>query len=184
MKNLKKALVVAIVSSVSCVSFASDNDNNYNTQDSYQVAMEKLKKTDCSENIQNCRYYAAVEYVAFAQACLYGFEYKFKQPTSKQDIIEIKNLMEHWKAIEEPTMHKAVLYDKNEFKDTLIQKVADYLITVPADDMGNECSRIALIKDQDNPEYMSDILKATKNFKQWYDPIMKKRGLKYLNDNK
>lgn len=182
MKNLKKALVFAMLSTVCLTTLANEN-NDYDSHDSYKVAIEKLKKTDCAENLQNCRYYAAVEYVAFSQACMYAFEYKFKEKATKEDIHEIKELLEHWKAIEEHNMHKAVLYDNNDFKDKLTQKTADYLVSIPVDDMGIECSRIGLIKEQANPEETSDILKATVNFKQWYEPVMKKKGLQYLNNN-
>lgn len=184
MKNFNKSLILAILTSIPLITFAQENNiNNYHSGDSYKVAEEKLKKTDCSENKNNCRYYAAIEYVAFSQACLYAIEYKFKEPTRQEDIIEIKNLLKNWKAIEEPNLHKAVLYDENDFKNKLTQQISDYLIKLPVDDIGIECSRIGLIKEQANPEEMSDLLKVTKNFNQWYEPIMKKKGLKYMNDN-
>lgn len=183
MKNLKKALIFSMFSSIALNTFAVENKiHNYNAGDSYKVAMQKIKKTNCAEDLQSCRYYAAVEFVAYAQACLYAKEYKFKTPTSKEDISDMKYLLENWKAIEEPAIHKAVLYDKNDFKNKLTQKTADYLIKLPVNDLNIECSRIGFIKDQDNPEEMSEVLKDTKSFNEWYQPLMKARGIKYKNE--
>lgn len=175
MKKFSQYLLLIALSFTSMLSFA------YDPKDSYEVSLQKLQKTDCSVSPAECRYYAALEYLAFAKACQLAFEYKLKTVTTQKDLDTINEWINKWKAIEAPKMHEAVLSSKNSFKERLIQDTTEYLKKGTSTDMGIECGRLALIKENGIPEEMSDLIRATINYKQWYAPIMKKRGLVYLD---
>lgn len=178
MKNYMKYITAIIFALISSQSFA------YDPNDSFDVARGKLLKTDCSVNLQECRYYAAVEYVAFAKGC--GIALMYKNRGTEKDLKEFDYLVnawiENWKAIEEPQMHKSVLSKNNPFKEKITKDVIDYLKGSPIDDVSIECSRIQSIKEQENPEEVSDLITTTVNYQQWYAPIHEKKQ-KEFNEN-
>lgn len=147
----------------------------YDSTDSFEVARNKLLNTDCSVSPNDCRYYAAIEYVAFANACLIAFDYKFKSKVSEEEVSQVNSWIENWKAIEEPEMHNAVLNKNNPFKEKITKDTIKYLKNSPVDDVGIECTRLTAIKENQMPEGMSDLIVGTKNYKQWYEPIRKKK---------
>lgn len=130
MKKIYQYVLFLTLSFTSMLSFA------YDPQDSYEVALEKLQKTDCSVSPDECRYYAALEYLAFAKACQVAFEYKFKMVTSQKDLDTIHSIINQWKAIEEPKMHEAVLSKNNPFKERITQETIEYLKNGTSTDMG------------------------------------------------
>jgi thiamine pyrophosphate-dependent acetolactate synthase large subunit-like protein len=154
----------------------------YDSTDSFEVARNKLLNTDCSVSQNDCRYYAAIEYVAFANACLVAMEYKFKSKVSEEEIQEVNSWIENWKAIEEPQMHSSVLSKSNPFKEKILKDTITYLKNSPVDDVGIECTRLAAIKENQMPEGMSDLIAGTKNYKQWYEPIRKKKQQEFTEN--
>lgn len=167
MKNSIKYIMTIIFVFISNKSFAFDYT------DTVEMAKDKLMKTDCSIISDECRYYAALEYVAFAKAC--GVVFSNKTKGTEKDIkefdIQVSSLLENWKAIEEPKMHVAVLSENNPFKQYLNRVVLEYLMDISMTDLGIECSRIGLIKENKNPEHMSELIQATKNKKKGNAPI-------------
>lgn len=171
MKKCIQYIIAMMMALVTTQSFA------YNPNDSYEVAKEKLSKTDCSISSTDCRYYAAIEYVAFAKACPIAFAYKTKGTNEeiKEFDIMVNELINNWKAIQDPTMNQAVLSNHNPFKEKTTKDLISYLKGSPIDDVGIECSRIGLIKDNKMPEETSDLIATTVNFKQWHAQIKLKQ---------
>lgn len=162
---MKKSLSLIICSLLLTSSMSVEA---FDKNDSYEDVIKKIKTIDCAKDAMECRYFSAIEYVSFVKQCPLAFEYKFKTHEGLDQFNErVKNDLENWQAISEPHMHEAVLSDNNHFRTGLEKKILAYLKTVPADDLAIECSRIALIEQNKDPENMSDILKGTLNYNVW-----------------
>lgn len=171
MKKYLKYIMTVILVLIANQSFAYDPTNTF------EVARQNLVKTDCSISPQECRYYAAIEYVAFAKACGIAFFYKRKGKESDLEDFDkqVNVLIENWEAIKEPQMHEAVLSKNNPFREQTTNSIIDYLKSSPLDDISIECSRVGAIKENQIPEEVSDLIQATLNYKKWYEPIAIKR---------
>lgn len=148
---------------------------SYDSTDSFEVAENKLLNTDCSVSQNDCRYYAAIEYVSFAKACLIVLEYQLKSRVNKEEINQINLWIENWKAIEEPQIHSAVLSKSNPFKEKLTKEAFVYLMTSPVEEINIECTRLVEIRQNKTPEEGSDLITKTKNYQKWLETNRNKK---------
>jgi hypothetical protein len=150
----------------------------YDVSDSFEVAKNKLLKTDCALSINECRYYAAVEHVVLAKTCINVIFNKFEGTKTKKELDEYNQKVdleiEKWKAIEDPEMHKAVLSKNNLFKDKVEEVTTEYLSGLTIDEVGIECSSYYVILNNKNPENYSRFIRKTLNYDEWYKPIQEK----------
>ncbi|MBN3761168.1 hypothetical protein [Burkholderia sp. Ac-20365] len=130
------------------------------------AALARLESIDCATQPDECRYYAAVETLSFADACPVAFERKFGEQDEKS-VAKIKSWIDAWTALRPQALRTAALDPKNKLRLYLDGKSADYLSTLPSDELGIECSRIAVIKDGKAPEEQSGLLRETLNYEAW-----------------
>lgn len=178
MKKWIKLIAVTSMLLIANQSFAATFDKN----DTMEQAKTKIKSTDCLISPIECRYYAAVEYVAFNNACLNSFEEKLNTTISQQDKQKFQNSLEKWEAINEPKMHEEVLSQKNVLRIGIEKNVTFYLKEMGVNDWSRECIRMDFIEGNKNPEEMSDILTATINYEKWIKVINEKQKIQWIEE--
>lgn len=151
----------------------------FDKADSVEKVEKSLQKTDCAKDLNECRYLAAIEYVAFNNACLLSFQDKFHTPLSKEDLEKTRDALENWTAISDLRMQDAVLSNDNVLRIAIQKDLVSYLEKGTADDWSIECTRINFIAQNHNPEEMSEILNKTLNYKAWLKPIREKLQQKF-----
>lgn len=130
-------------------------------------AIETIKSIDCAKSIKECRYYAAVEYVAFYSGCRSVIEKYEHREVSDEEWKKNAGILENWSIFLDPKLNKAVLKSENPLRTRWTTEVTLYLLKIPAQEAAMECERIPLIKDNVKPEDMSDVLQESKNYDQW-----------------
>lgn len=141
-------------------------------------AMEELAKVDCAKSLSDCRYYATVEYVAFFSGCRAVLGKYEGRKITDEDWKESTDILNNWSIWKDDRLHNAVMKAYNPLKDRLTKDITAYLLRIPAHEAFMECERIALVKNQQEPEHNSDILQSTKNYYDW----RKSLGDKFLSD--
>lgn len=141
-------------------------------------AMEELSKVDCAKSLSECRYYSAIEYVAFFSGCRSVLEKYEGRKITDEDWKESNDILNKWNIWKDEKLHNAVMKAHNPLKDRLIKDITAYLVRIPAHEAFMECERIELVKAQQEPEHNSDILQSTKNYYDW----RKSLGDKFLGD--
>lgn len=167
-----KQIIFVILMSLTTFSYASDPALEP------KKAMEELSKVDCAQSISECRYYAAVEYVAFFSACRTGFGKIQKNKVTDEEWKEIDEVLKNWKIWQDEKLHYAVMKAENPLREKLTKDITAYLLRIPQGEIGMECTRIALVKDQQEPEHNSDILQDTIKYYDWRRSL----GDKFLGD--
>jgi hypothetical protein len=148
------------------LSAISTNANAYDATEQAKAALDRLATVDCATQPGECRYFAAVETVAFVQVCPSAFAQKFHMGV--EGLPELKSALQKWPALEPAELKAAVLAPHNDLRRYFELTAYDYLVTLPADELGIECSRINVVLDGVLPEKGSDILKTTKNYEAWH----------------
>ena len=159
---MKTLIKIFLASSMvfSAQSFAFDHT------DSLETVKQKLPQLDCSKDVDDCRYYSAIEHIAYLKACPVALNKKIKAPdTSKEDAKQIAELLDNWTAIQDPKIRQAIFAKSNPFRDAMEEMTLDYLHKIPINELSIECTRIGVILENKNPEDMSDILQGTKNYR-------------------
>jgi hypothetical protein len=137
----------------------------YETNEPAKAALSHLTSIDCSVQATECRYYAAVETVAFVHECPLALAQKFKdkvQPTPK-----LESALANWRALDSANLKTSVLSPDNKLRLGLERDTSKYLSKLSADELGIECSRIQTVLQNKLPEGESDILQGTKNYEAW-----------------
>jgi hypothetical protein len=130
-------------------------------------SMEDLAKLDCSKSLQECRYYSAVEYVAFFSGCRSVLGKYEGRTITDDDWKESTDILNKWSIWKDEKLHNAVMIANNPLKERLTKDITAYLFRIPAHEAFMECERITQVKTNKNPEDMSDILQHTKNYYEW-----------------
>lgn len=138
----------------------------YDAAEPGPAALDRLKTVDCETQQEECRYFAVVETLAFAEACPVAFSRKFGRDDGTY-VPQVTSWVRTWSALQPEELRAAALDPKNKLRNYLAQQVEDYLSTLPADDLGIECSRIAIIKEGKLPDDKSDVLRLTRNYEAW-----------------
>jgi hypothetical protein len=140
----------------------------YDASEPANEALEHMATLDCAAQHEDCRYFAALEYVAFARTCPAAIAKKFRLTQEEQKATrDVEENIKEWTALDTPGLKAAVLSPGNKLREFLEQTTAEYLAGLPSDDLGIECARIGVIKRGELPEYMSDLLAQTKNYETW-----------------
>ncbi len=130
-------------------------------------AMEQLSKIDCSKSVAECRYYAAIEYVAFFSGCRAVVGKYENRKITDEDWKEPTEFLNNWNIWKDEKLHHAVMKAENPLRERLTKDISAYLMRIPAHEAMMECERISLVKDQQNPEHNSDILQHTIKYYDW-----------------
>ena len=157
MKHINKHVFLLIASGL----FAA-SAHAFDHSMSSQTAPESLKKLDCQVDAMECRYYAAVEVAAYFDACPAAFERKFGRPLTLEESTLIQGYLLAWPSLRPASMKDAVLSRDNKLRQFLAGKTLERLTSGTSADMGSECSRIGMVKDEQPPENMSELLKVTR----------------------
>jgi hypothetical protein len=140
----------------------------YDAAEPASEALKRVATLDCSTQHNECRYFAALEYIAFARSCPAAIANKFHLPQEEQkDAADVEKYIREWSALNTPDLKAAVLSPDNKLREFLEQTTTQYLAGLPSDDLGIECARIGAIKRGELPEYTSDLLAQTKNYEIW-----------------
>jgi hypothetical protein len=142
--------------------------NAYDASDPATDALKRAATLDCATQPDECRYLAALEYIAFARTCPAAIAKKFHtEQQEPKNASDVEKYINEWSALNTPELKTAVLAPNNKLRRFLEQTTAQYLAGLPSDDLGIECARIGVIKRGELPEYMSDLLAQTKNYETW-----------------
>jgi hypothetical protein len=134
-------------------------------------AMNELNKIDCAKFLSECRYYAAVEYVAFFSGCRAVVSKYEGREITDEDWKESTDILNKWSIWKDKKLYSAVMKTSNPLKERLTKDITAYLFRIPANEAFMECERITQVKADKNPEDMSDILQHTKNYYEWLHSI-------------
>jgi hypothetical protein len=159
--TILKQFIFTILMALSSVAYASDPSLEP------KKAMEALAKVDCAKSLSECRYYAAVEYVAFFSGCRAVLGKYEGRKIPDEDWKESTDILNNWNIWKDEKLHNAVMKAHNPLKDRLTKDITAYLFRIPAQEAFMECERIAIVKDNKEPEHMSDILQSTLNYENW-----------------
>jgi len=141
-------------------------------------AMQQLANTDCSKSLNECRYYAAIEYVAFFSGCRAVLGKYENRKITDEDWKEPNEILKNWEIWKDEKLHHAVIKADNPLREKLTKDISAYLMRIPAHEAMMECERIGLVKGQENPENNSDILQHTIKYYDWRRSL----GDKFLGD--
>ena len=146
--------------------FFSSQSLAFDIKDSLDEVIEKISQLDCSKDVDDCRYYGAIEYLSFAWACPVAYNEKTKTPEKiKDDEKLISKMVDDWQAIQDPKIKKALFAKSNPFRDAMNKETLRYLRAIPVGEVAIECTRVQYIQENKNPEDMSELLRGTKNYR-------------------
>ena len=164
---MSKKVILSVASfimlSITNLSYAQ----SYNPYFTQKQAALHLKQLDCSKDSESCRYYATLEYVAIAQLMRVSIEKQGGKKVTDEEWKPIQDIIDNWHIWKDPKLKHAVLETPNPFLEGIKSNFLVYLNTVTPRESRPEFERIGLMKDQVNPEEHSQILLATKNYKEW-----------------
>lgn len=127
--------------------------------------IRSLSTLDCAVEKAQCHYIAAVEVAAYFDACPIAIAKKFAgSAPNPAELAEMNAWLDNWKDLDTPALKSTVLDKNNPLRVYLKDITIKYLASVPADDVGIECSRLGMVKDGELAVSMSDLLRATKGY--------------------
>jgi hypothetical protein len=171
MENHLKKIIFALLA-IWSISASAYDPNITSTK-----ALEQIKQIDCSNALKECRYYAAVEYIAFFESCKNTIASERHNPVTAKENANYNKVIQNWGIFKDPLLKYAVLQAPNLLKDKLIHDTTSYLKTISQDEKRQECSRFGIAKNNGNPENNSEILQLSRNYGAW----QKSHGIKVID---
>lgn len=133
-----------------------------------QTALETLKNTDCQVDAKTCHYFAAVETAAYFDVCPDMLTKKIKGTSyTPEQRAQMKDWLTNWSALDSEELKRVVLAPNNVLRQYLADDAQKYLLSIPAEEVSIECSRLGFTKQGAEAEDMTDVLQMSKNFNEW-----------------
>lgn len=116
---------------------------------------------DCQKQPAECRYVAAVEVAAYAEACP-GELVRFDPEGAALASADFRAALGHWKALDAPGLREAVMAPGNKLRTWLSERLARRLRSLPVEEVAVECARLVSLEDQVAAEGLSSLVMTAK----------------------
>lgn len=130
-------------------------------------AVATLVTKDCQVDVEDCRYFAAMESAAYFDACLKMWEVRYKEKGSAEETAQLRSWLPRWSALNTPAIKQAVLDPENPLRQMLADALFEYLMRTSNESASLECARLGSVMEDKAPELTSELLRATKNYDSW-----------------
>lgn len=143
------------------------------------AALATLRNIDCQVDAAECRYFAALEVAAYFDACQAMWDKRYKANSTPEETAELNSWLTNWTQLDTPALKQAVLNPENPVRKLLAESATEYLMKATSTDASLECARLGEVKQNHEPEPISDLLRTTKNYPEWAAKVRAKRQAEF-----